>query len=177
MQKFGFVPIILISLLFLSSFQPKKEKETLNWLSLEQVELKLKEQSRPVLIDLYTNWCGWCKVMDQKTYTNQQLIKYLNEKFYIVKLNAETKETITWKGKAYSFNTPYRTNDIAIYLTGGQLSYPTTVIIPTDNSGPQPIAGFLNTKDMELVTTYFGENKYGSVAFNDYAKKFKPSWK
>ncbi|MBX9785595.1 MAG: DUF255 domain-containing protein [Chitinophagaceae bacterium] len=176
MQKFAISSIILFYSFAFLSFH-KKEKEKLNWITLAEAETKLKEQPRPVLIDLYTDWCGWCKVMDKKTYTNQTLIKYLNEKFYVVKLNAETKTALQWKGKTYSFNEQYKTNDIAFYLTSGQLAYPTTVIIPADDGAPQPIAGFLELKDMELITTYFGEDKYGKVSFDSYAKKYKHSWK
>jgi uncharacterized protein YyaL (SSP411 family) len=176
MQKFVFLSVILLSSVLFISFH-QKEKEKLNWISLAEVEAKLKEQPRPVLIDLYTDWCGWCKVMDKKTYTNEQLIQYLNEKFYIVKLNAETRSQVSWKGKTYNFNPQYRTNDFAVYLTSGQLSYPTTVIIPVNNSEPQPIAGMLEVKDMELITTYFGENKYGKVPFDSYARRYKHQWK
>lgn len=176
MQKFAILSVILVSAVLLSAHVPK-EKETLNWLTLTEVEAKLKEQPRPVLIDLYTDWCGWCKVMDKKTYTNEQLIKYLNEKFYVVKLNAETRSELSWKGKIYSFNPQYKTNDIALYLTAGQLAYPTTVIIPSGNDEPQPIPGMLEVKDMELITTYFGENQYGKVPFNSYAKRYKHQWK
>lgn len=177
MQKFAFKSIIPVLLMLLCSFQQKEPKEQLNWLTLADVEAKLKEQPRPVLIDLYTDWCGWCKVMDKKTYTNAQLINYLNEKFYVVKLNAETRDEINWKGKLYRFNPQYKTNDIALYLTGGELAYPTTVIIPADDSSPQPIAGMLEVKDMELITTYFGENKYGKVSFDSYARNYKHQWK
>lgn len=177
MQKFAFLSVILVLMLVTSSYSQQQPKEKLNWLTLAEVEAKLKEQPRPVLIDLYTDWCGWCKVMDKKTYSNQQLIQYLNQKFYIVKLNAESRSEFTWKGKSYAYNPQYRANDIAVYLTDGQLAYPTTVIIPSDNSGPQPIAGMLEVKDMELITTYFGENKYGKIPFDSYAKRFKPQWR
>jgi thioredoxin-related protein len=177
MQKVALITIILFSAISFSSFQQKKEKQKLNWLTLAEVEEKLKKEPRPVLIDLYTDWCGWCKVMDRKTYANQNVIKYLNEKFYVVKLNAETKAELMWKGKAYNYNTSYKTNDLAISLTNGELSYPTTIFLPADNSAPQTIAGMIEVKDMELITKYFGENKYGTVSFDDYAKNFKHSWK
>lgn len=175
MQKVPFLSVILF--LLVSSFQLNGPKEKLQWLTLEEAEQKLAQEPRPLLIDLYTDWCGWCKVMDRKTYTNQDLIKYLNEKFYVVKLNAESKKEITWKGKLYSYNTGYKTHDIAIAFTNGELAYPSTVILPVNENTPQAIAGMLEVKEMEMLTKYFGENKYGKVSFDDYAKSFSPSWK
>ncbi len=177
MQKVSFLSIILFIVISFSSFQQNTSKERLQWITLEEAEKKLKQEPRPILVDLYTDWCGWCKVMDRKTYTNQDLIKYLNQKFYTVKLNAETKNDITWKGKIYSFNSAYKTHEIALAFTKGELAYPTTVILPVDESDPQAIAGMLEVKEMEMITRYFGENKYGKISFDDYARNFKPGWK
>ncbi len=175
MQKVPFLSVILF--LLFSSFQINSPKEKLQWLTLEEAEQKLAMEPRPLLIDLYTDWCGWCKVMDRKTYSSQDLIQYLNQKFYVVKLNAESKKDITWKGKTYSFNPAYKTNDIAIAFTKGELAYPSTVILPVNETDPQAIAGMLEVKEMEMIAKYFGENKYGKVSFDDYAKSFSPSWK
>lgn len=177
MQKFVFLFLLPLPVLFTTQAQTKKNGETIQWLTLEEAEAKMKEQPRPILIDLYTDWCGWCKVMDKKTYTQKDLIRYVNQKFYAVKLNAETRAGLTWKGKNYLFNPQYKTHDLAIYLTGGELSYPTTVFIPDYNSEPQPIAGYLEINHMETITTYFGEKMYGKQPFESYARRYKPQWK
>ncbi len=176
MQKFAFLSFILFSGLLFFSFT-QKEKEKINWLTLTEVEEKMKTEPRPVLIDLYTDWCGWCKVMDKKTYANSNVAQYINEKFYAVKLNAESRSNFSWKGKTYAFNPQYKTNDFAVYLTNGQLSYPTTVIIPVNSKEPQSIAGMLEVKEMELIATYFGEDKFGKIPFDNYARTYKPQWK
>ena len=128
-----------------------------------------------ILIDLYTDWCGWCKVMDKKTYSDKHVNEYLQAKFYAVRVDAESKHEITWNGKTYSFNANARTNDFAIWLTNGQLSYPTTVIIPPDGE-PQAIPGYLAPNEFELIVKYFGEGNYGKVPFQDFQKSFKSSW-
>jgi len=147
-----------------------------NWLTIQQVQDSLRMNRKAILIELYTEWCGWCKVMDKKTYTNKNVTDYLQRKFYAVKLDAETKREITWNGKKYFFNPNYRANDFSVYLTNGNLSYPTTIIIPADNGEPQAIPGYLEPKDFELIVKYFGEDKFGKVAFEDYRKAFKATW-
>ena len=165
----------ILALIIVAGSATVKAQE-LQWMTLAEAEAAIKKQPRPLLIDLYTDWCGWCKVMDKNTYSNKQVIDYLSKKFYAVKLDAETRATLTWMGKAYRYNAGYRTNDLAIYFTLGQLSYPTTVIIPADNSSPQPIPGYLEPKNIELVLKYFGEGNYGKIPFKNYQQNFKTSW-
>ena len=146
------------------------------WMTLEEVEVSMQKEKRPILIDLYTDWCGWCKVMDKKTYQNKNVSSYLQQKFYAVKLNAEATKSISWNGNTYRFNPNYKTHDFAIYLTGGQLSYPTTVIIPVEEAQPQAIPGFLEPKDFEIIVKYFGERKFGKMPFNQFQQQFKSNW-
>ena len=160
---------------FLSMRSPVGSNKTA-WITLEQAAENLKKEKRPVLIDLYTDWCGWCKVMDRKTYSNKNVSAYLAEEFYPVKVDAEAKSNYRWEGKEYRFNTRYRTNEFALYLTGAQLSYPTTVILPADGSAPQAIPGYMEPKEFELILKYFGEGYYGKIPFAEYQKKFTSSW-
>jgi thioredoxin-related protein len=158
-----------------NSYRPTGEK--LQWMTLSEAATKLKVEKKPILIDLYTNWCGWCKVMDKNTYTNPMVIKYIKDNFYPVKLDAETKETLSWKGKQFVYNADYKVNEYAVEITGGQLSFPTTVILPVDGSAPQAIPGYLKIPDMELILKYFGEGHFGKTPFTEYRQKFTAVWK
>jgi thioredoxin-related protein len=176
MQK---VKLILLSawvLVFSCAQKPVPGHESLKWLQLDEAVNNRKILNKPLLIDLYTDWCGWCKVMDKKTYTNAKVIEYISEHFYPVKINAESKEAFHWNGTVYNFNTAYKSNDFAIYLTKGRLAFPTTVIIPSDGSEPQAIPGYLEPKDLELIVKYFGEGAYGKMPFQDFQKQFSASW-
>jgi len=176
MQKLMLVILSALVLSFSTADRPAPASEKLKWMTLAEAREAMTKEKKPVLIDLYTDWCGWCKVMDKKTYTNPKVIAYLQEHFYPVKLNAETKESLSWNEKTYNFNAANRTNDFALFLTYGRLSYPTTVILPLDNSGPQPVPGYLEPKELELIVRYFGDGKYGKQPFEEYQKAFKGEW-
>ena len=148
---------------------------SISWMSVEEAAGKLQQEQRPVLIDLYTTWCGWCRQMDKRTYSNKKVAEYLQDKFYPVRVDAETHAVITWGGRTYQFNPQYRSNEFAMYLTHGRLEFPTTIII-VPGQEPQAIPGFMEPKDLELLVKYFGEGAYRTTSFDDYQKRFKASW-
>ncbi len=176
MQKIRILALILgvISSSFTLS-SPSAGK--INWLELSDVNAKLVVQQKPVLIDLYTNWCHWCKVMDKKTYSNPKVIEYLEEHFYLAKVDAESKDVITWKNKSYSYNQPYKINDFALFLTQGQPSFPSTIIIVDDIPTPIAIPGFMEPKELELIVKYFGEGAYKDKTFPEFQKTFRSTWR
>ena len=175
MQKLK--PALFFCLVIFSSVAFKTAgNEKIQWLKIDDASIKIKEQSKPVLIDLYTDWCYWCKVMDKKTYTNSKVIAYINEHFYSVKVNAETKENVSWKDKIYKYNSKYQINDFALFLSYGRASFPTTVIIADDESAPIPVAGYMEPKELEPILKYFGEGAYKTMNFPQFEKTFKSSW-
>jgi thioredoxin-related protein len=170
----GFFFSFCIAIISLSFTAPSKEK--INWITLEELNTAYAKEPKPVLIDIYTSWCGWCKEMDRTTYKNDKLSAYVNAKYYAVKFDAESKATLTFNGKQYKYNAKYRTNDLAIYLTGGQLSYPTTVFMSGINAQPAPLPGYMKPKQMEAPLKYFGEKADKTETFVVFSKKMKAEW-
>jgi thioredoxin-related protein len=162
--------------IFSSAKVKPTEKEKINWLSIEEVNIKMKSDPRPVIMDIYTNWCYWCKVMDKKTYGNRQVISYINQHFYAVKLNAESKEPVVWDNRSYNYNEANKVNDFALFATQGQLAFPNTVIFPQKHSTPAAIPGFMEPKEIEVILKYFGDGYFKTQNFNEYSANFKAKW-
>ncbi len=119
-----------------------EEKKPVNWITFDQAVAKSKTQARPIFIDAYTDWCGWCKVMDKNTCETRRLPTLLNEKFYAVKFNAEQHEYVVYNGKTYKFVASGRSgyHELAAALLNNQLSYPTVVFLDDKFNMIQPLA-------------------------------------
>ncbi|WP_035804153.1 thioredoxin family protein [Lunatimonas lonarensis] len=93
----------LVVFLLACSVQLSMAQEKINWYTFEEVIQLAEQNPKMILVDVYTDWCGWCKKMDKETFTDKQVIAYVNENFYAVKLNAENKKNkFTFRGKEYS---------------------------------------------------------------------------
>lgn len=113
-----------------------------NWLSWEEMMKAQEKEARPVFIDVYTDWCGWCKVMDRETFAKAEVYEVLNRDFYSVKFDAEQREDIKVGGKTYSYVSQGRRgyHELAATLLNGQLSYPTVVFLDAVDRVEQAIA-------------------------------------
>jgi thioredoxin-related protein len=149
---------------------------SVNWLTWEQALEKSKHQKRKLLIDVYTDWCGWCKRMDAATFNQPQIAKYINENYYAVKFNAETKEDIAYNGKTYKFvkNGRRGYHELAAEITRGKLSYPTIVFIDENLEVIQPIPGFRDAMEFEKIITYFARNEHKRTPWESYQRAYKP---
>ncbi|HRP90651.1 MAG TPA: DUF255 domain-containing protein [Edaphocola sp.] len=150
--------------------------DEIQWISLSELEQKLKKEPRMILFDFYTTWCGWCKVMDKKTYSNKQLAKYINKNYYAVKFNAESKEALEFRGKQFEFKPEYKAHTFAVELMNGQMSYPSTVFVAPDFKMINPVAGYLRIDQMEGIVKYFIEAYPKNTDWNDFQKNFKAEW-
>src|SRR5258708_8783932 len=79
------------------------ESSAIKWMTFEEAVEKSKTEKRKIFIDVFTDWCGWCKVMDKSTFPDAEIAKILNEKFYAVKFDAEQTNDVVFKGTTFKF--------------------------------------------------------------------------
>lgn len=108
--------------------------------------------------------------MEQKTYSNEHIINYLNEKYYAVRLNAETKDSIRFQGKQFGPMPQGRVNQLASLLLNGKYTYPTTVIMSKNSEVLSPVVGYMDVPMMETVLKFYGEDIYLKQSWDEYKK-------
>jgi len=159
--------------------QTEEVKPLVNWLSIEEALEKNKTQPKKILIDAYTNWCGWCKVMDKNTFSNPNIAAYINQNFYAVKFNAETFDTITYKEKKYVNNgTGNRPpHELAIEILKGQMSYPTIVYMDEKSDLITAVPGYMTPDQIEPVLIFFSQDIYKQLPFDKFKEYFELTFK
>jgi len=144
------------------------------WLTFKEAQEEMKKQPKPLLIDIYTDWCGWCKHMMKTTYSDPNIAGYINTYFYPVQFNAETHDTIEYNGEKYVNRSSEKKSphDLAIKFLGQSLSYPSTIFVANNYQFNLLSQGYLETKKIEPLLVFLVENAFKTSSFDDFNKNF-----
>ncbi|HYV91199.1 MAG TPA: DUF255 domain-containing protein [Chitinophagales bacterium] len=160
---------ILVVIFIACSFKTFAQAPTgINWMSISEAEKLAKENPKKILVDVYTDWCGWCKRLDATTYKDPKIVEYINKNFYAVKFNAEAKEDITFKGSKYSYDAGRRVNGLSAIMMGNSTGYPTTTFLGENLDVLSNIPGYQNTEMMNNILHFFGDGAYLKMTWDQY---------
>jgi thioredoxin-related protein len=166
--------IAVLIMIFAVQASEAQKPGGVKWYTIEEAEKLAKELPRPIFVDTYTDWCSWCKKLDNETFAHPVIVDILNTKYYAVKFNAEGKEEVTFKGMKFKNDGKYgRAHQLAVALLQGKMGYPTVVFLNENADLVTSIAGFRGPKDMEPVLIYFAEKVYLTRTLEDYTANFK----
>lgn len=126
-----------------------KSVEKLTWYNMTDGYAKALKEKKILVVDVYTDWCYWCKVMDKQTYENKQIVEKMKKYAVAVKFNPEVNGTHTVNGIKMN------SDELASYLAkGGRIpGYPMTFLWKTlkDNSKIEPYSGYMDTTVFNAV--------------------------
>ena len=142
--------------------------------SFEEVEKLSKIKPKKILIDIYTDWCNGCRVMNSTSLTDSSVVKYLNSNFYVIRFNAESKDSITFTGHVFvnngANNTPF--HQLALALTNNSIALPTTVILDESFKKLDQIPHYLTPEMLLKIARFFGADAFKNQTWDSFLKQY-----
>ncbi len=161
--------------------------QEINWVTLEEALELQKKEPKKIFMDVYTNWCGPCKMLDKNTFQNADVAAFVNEHYYAVKFNAEGNDEVTYKDQIFKnpnydpakSNRRNSAHEFSRFLR--VQAYPTMVFFDEEGGFISPISGYLKPQKLELYLKLFQSDKHKEMTsqeqFNEYYKSFNPTFK
>jgi len=167
--------IIFFVFITITSFPISAQNtEKVKWYTIEEALKQNAAAPRKIMIDVYTDWCGWCKKMDAETFDHPVIARYINKNFYPVKFDAESSSSINFNGTKYvnqgAGGTRKSTHQFATAL--GVTGYPTVAYLTGDLQLIAPVSGYFTPEQIEPLLHFIVEDKFKTISFEDYQKTF-----
>ena len=173
-----FILLITIALCSLNS-----KAQEINWVSLNEALELQKKTPKKIMIDVYTKWCGPCKLLDKKTFHNEKLVDYVNKNYYAVKFNAEGNETINYLGQSFT-NPDYQESNANRRNSSHQFAsfmrlrgYQTISFLNEEGGFIMPLSVYQTAQQLELYLKMFATNEHKKLTskekFDEYYNNFK----
>lgn len=162
------IALAATGLLGLTVATPPAHAQGVTWQAWDAGFRTASRKSQPVLVDVYTDWCGWCKRMDKDVYSRADVRDYLSSHFVTIKLNAEDQAAATHEGRRYTSRT--------LAAKFGVTGYPTTVFLRPNGERLVNVPGYLPADRFLLLLRYIGDGHMDrGVAWDDYMAKAQGS--
>ena len=161
----GSVLLTALIVLIHPGFSPPQNARTsdLKWLRLTEGLETAKKGKKKLLVDVYTDWCGWCKKMDADVYSDAGVKKYLKEKYVLVKMDAESAGKVEYAGEKLS--------EAELSAAFGVRGYPTTIFLLPNGDPITLLPGYVQADNFLSVLTYIGEDHYQKMKYDEFLAK------
>ena len=146
--------------------------QTINWMTMNEALEAQKETPKKIIMDVYTTWCGPCKIMDENTFGNDDVIDFIQRNYYAVKFNAEGTEEIYYNDFNYTNpnHNPERKGRNSQHLFAHALNinaYPSLVFFDEGGEVITPIAGYRSPTDLEIYLKMVSNDDYKRLTTKD----------
>ncbi|MGB0788391.1 MAG: thioredoxin family protein [Marinirhabdus sp.] len=177
-------PLLFFALFTIAATTAPAQK--INWMTMNDALAAQQKNPKKILMDVYTTWCGPCKLLDKNTFSNLDVIKYINANYYAVKFNAEGTEEINYKEFNYTNpnHRPGRRGRNATHFFADALKlrgYPSLVFFEEDGALIQALPGYKTPEQLEIFLKMIANNDHKKLkttsAWEKYQNNFKGTFK
>ena len=171
--------LLILALIATTSLVNAQE---INWMSMDEALAAQKTHPKKIIMDVYTVWCGPCKMLDKNTFTNKDVIKFINKNYYAVKFNGEGKEEITYQDFTYT-NPNYkegRKGRNATHFFADALKlrgYPSLVFFEENGALIQAVPGYKSPQQLEIYLKMIANDDYKEITTTDAWKEYQENFK
>jgi thioredoxin-related protein len=138
--------------------------QAVKWMGFNEGTAAARAAKKAAVVDFYTDWCGWCKTMDAKTYGDDKVRKLLADRFIAIKVNPETcREAIQYDGKTLKAQE---------LLSGlGITGFPATAFMDKEGKFITVVPGYIEKDNFLMILKYVDDECYRmKVPFDEYQK-------
>ena len=172
MKNIALSALVLAGIAVMAQSFQNTDPEPLKWYTWEEAVELNKTKPKKMMVDVFTNWCGWCKKMDKGAFADPAVAAYIAEHFYPVKLNAEQKEEIKFNGENFAFvagdNGRGGVHTLAYALLEGKMGYPTLVYLNEKYERIMISPGFKESPNLMKELRFAAEEIYSKTSWEKY---------
>ena len=156
--------------------------QEIEWISMNEALEKQKEVPKKIFMDVYTNWCGPCKLLDKNTFHNEDVVNYVNNHYYAVKFNAEGTEEVNYNNFTYT-NPNYKLgrkgrNSQHFFANALKISgYPSMVFFDETGNLIAPVVGYKTPKQLEIYLKMIKNDDYKDLTTADKWQSYEQNFK
>lgn len=149
--------------------------QQIKWMSLEDAIEAHHQVPKKIFVEIYTDWCTWCRKMDQSTFQNSFIAEYINEHYYPVKFDGERQDKINFNGKEYFYvkSASRGYHELAVELAQGRLSYPTVVFLDEHLQVIQALRGYQSALRFEQIMTFYAQDFYKTTPWSRFSENYQ----
>ncbi len=149
---------------FLNSPGPTSSRpsstEQIKWYSFNDGVALAQKENKKLLVDVYTDWCVWCKKMDKDVYSDDAVRRSIGTNFVAVKLNAESSKPLSFNGS--------QMDEAGLAAAMGVSGYPTTLFLDAAAKPITKVDGYIESKEFTTILRFIGEDHYKSKSFEEF---------
>lgn len=146
----------------------------IQWMTFDEAFAAQKKNPKKIIVDVFATWCRWCRQTDSIVFKNREIAHFINQHYYAVKFNAETRTPVKFRDKNFVFikDENVFAHELTVYLLNNKLSYPGTVFFDEVGNIINSRNGYMEPAYFEVVLNYYAGNAYKNTTFFSYEFDF-----